>query len=214
MKRRRALESTPSRNSQPETHPKDGQGRRLSSRRSDDSDRFPNAFPNSSRKAVAKRHPLDLAGWRKKFRSRIVYRPRSQSRSKVDTSGFLLDGSFGVISFRGRFAVFGFPHRCASQLDTVGVVNQAIQDAVGNGRIADLIVPMRDRHLAGQHSRTNGITVVTDFQKVPSFAVGQWSHAQSSTTKTSIREKRSSNLPKLPSARATARSRNRRGARI
>ena len=85
--------------------------------------------------------------------------------------------SFRVASIRRRFAVFGFPYRRASQVDSVSVMNQTIQDAVGEGRIADLIVPMSDGYLTGQNGRANRIAVVTDFQKVPAFAVGQWSHS-------------------------------------
>jgi hypothetical protein len=33
----------------------------------------------------------------------------------------------------------------------VGIMNQAILDAVGNGRIADLLVPSCDRHLRSPH---------------------------------------------------------------
>ena len=53
----------------------------------------------------------------------------------------------------------------------MSVVDQAIQDAVGDGRVADLIMPMRDRDLAGEHGGTIGITIVTDFEKVSAFAI-------------------------------------------
>ena len=130
VKRRRALESTPSRNNQPETHPMDGQGRRLSSRRSDHSDRFPNASPNSSRKVVAKRHPLDLAGWRKKLRSRIVYRPRSESRSKVDNPRIFVGSVIWCPLLRGtvcRFWISASMHQAFAKMYRIESVDSSIR---------------------------------------------------------------------------------------
>src|SRR5215471_20184673 len=106
----------------------------------------------------------------------MAYRPRSTSRSNPRYPGFSFHRSFGVVSNGSGFAVFGFPHRRAGQLDTVSVVNEAIQNAIGDCGITNLIVPMRDRHLAGKDRRADRVTVVTNFQKVPTFAVGQGSH--------------------------------------
>ena len=58
----------------------------------------------------------------------------------------------------------------------MGVVDEAIQDAVGNGGIADLIVPMGDGYLAGQNRRARGVTIIADFQKVATFVMGQRRH--------------------------------------
>ena len=41
-------------------------------------------------------------------------------------------------------------HRVATHLNAVGVVNEAVEDAVGQRGIADLFVPARDRQLRGQ----------------------------------------------------------------
>src|SRR5712671_2990177 len=38
-------------------------------------------------------------------------------------------------------------HRFSSEFDPVGVVHQPVEDAVGDGWIANLLVPMRHRHL-------------------------------------------------------------------
>jgi hypothetical protein len=48
-------------------------------------------------------------------------------------------------SFRGAMFTaggFSFAHRVPAQLDTVGVMHQPIQDAIGDGGIADLLVPL------------------------------------------------------------------------
>ena len=55
-------------------------------------------------------------------------------------------------------------------------MNEPVQDTVGDGRIADLLVPVSQRNLASEDGGTSGVAVVTDFQKVPAFAVGQWGH--------------------------------------
>ena len=38
----------------------------------------------------------------------------------------------------------------SAHLDAVGVVNQTVEDAVGDGGIADLLVPARDRQLGSE----------------------------------------------------------------
>jgi hypothetical protein len=58
----------------------------------------------------------------------------------------------------------------------VSIVNEPIQDAVGDSGITDLIVPLSDRHLAGEDRGACRVAVVTDFQKVTALTVGQWSH--------------------------------------
>jgi hypothetical protein len=49
----------------------------------------------------------------------------------------------------------------------VGVVNQTVQDAIGDGGIADLLVPARDRQLG---SKDGGTGLVAIFADLPDFA--------------------------------------------
>ena len=56
------------------------------------------------------------------------------------------------------------------------VVHQPIQDAVGDGGIADLLMPVSQRDLTGEDGGTSRVPVVADFQKIPAFAISQWSH--------------------------------------
>jgi hypothetical protein len=44
-------------------------------------------------------------------------------------------------------------HRITAQLDTMRVVNDAIQGSIRHGRIADLLMPSRDRKLRGENQR-------------------------------------------------------------
>ena len=43
----------------------------------------------------------------------------------------------------------GFSHRLSLQADLVGVVDEAVEDGVGQGGIADVLVPVFDGQLAG-----------------------------------------------------------------
>jgi hypothetical protein len=59
---------------------------------------------------------------------------------KLFTTSFLL---LGVLLTRG---IAFLARRFSPHLDAMGIVHQAIEDAVGDGGIADLLVPARDRH--------------------------------------------------------------------
>ena len=54
---------------------------------------------------------------------------------------------FGVVSWfllvQGWVTVFS--HGLSAHLDAMGVVDQAVEDAVGDGGTSDLLVPARDR---------------------------------------------------------------------
>ena len=45
---------------------------------------------------------------------------------------------------------FASTHRVTGEGDTVGVVNEPVEDGVGIGRVADHVVPALDRDLGGQ----------------------------------------------------------------
>ncbi len=53
---------------------------------------------------------------------------------------------FLFLPFFGCGSVF-LAHGLSAHLDAMGVVDQAVKDAVGDGGIADLLVPARDRQL-------------------------------------------------------------------
>ena len=58
----------------------------------------------------------------------------------------------------------GTTHAVPGEFDAVRVVDKAIQDGVGIGRIADNFVPALDRQLRGHHR--GSITFLEDFQKI------------------------------------------------
>ena len=67
-------------------------------------------------------------------------------------------------------------HGIATHLDTMSVVNQTIEDAVGGGGIADLFVPARHRELGGEDRRAGLVTILADFPEVAALGLAHWSH--------------------------------------
>ena len=51
----------------------------------------------------------------------------------------------------------------------MGVVNETVQDGVAQGGVADDIVPMFDRNLAGDDGRGATVAIIEDLQKVAPF---------------------------------------------
>ncbi len=106
-----------------------------------------------------------------------------------------------------------FTHRFALQGELVGGMHDLIQDCVGQGRVAQVGVPVPDRKLAGDQGCTAAYPVVEEFeQSERSWADGA-ARPQSSIT---IRSRRASYIRrrlKLPSACAIRNSSKRRGMR-
>jgi len=71
-----------------------------------------------------------------------------------------------------------FAHRFAFKLDALSVMDQAVEDTIGNGGITDLLMPMGDRCLRGKDQRVALVTVVADFQEITALAVFEWSHGK------------------------------------
>ncbi len=57
-------------------------------------------------------------------------------------------------------------HAVAVELDAVGVVDDAIEDGVGQGGIADDLVPALDRQLAGDQQRAGVVAVLDDLEQI------------------------------------------------
>src|SRR5438270_13165988 len=89
--------------------------------------------------------------------------PTLASESK--SSGFCL-----------RFASALLTHRLAVEFQAVRIVNDAVENTVGYRNIPNLFVPVSQGHLRGENQRAPLIAVIADFQKIPPFAVFEWSH--------------------------------------
>jgi hypothetical protein len=59
-----------------------------------------------------------------------------------------------------------FSHAFSGELQTVSVVNEAVQDGVAEGGVADNFVPMFDGNLAGDDGRGATVAIIKDLQKV------------------------------------------------
>ena len=59
------------------------------------------------------------------------------------------------------------------QQQAMGVVDEPVQHGVGDGRIADDLVPVLDRHLAGDDGRAALVPVVHDLQQVAALLAGE-----------------------------------------
>lgn len=59
-----------------------------------------------------------------------------------------------------------FSKAFAAELDAMGVVNDAIEDGIGQRWIADDLVPTVDWHLAGDHDGAGVISILDNLQEV------------------------------------------------
>src|SRR5665213_4603328 len=60
-------------------------------------------------------------------------------------------------------------HAFSGELKAVSVMNEAVQDRVAQGGIADNVVPMFDWDLAGDNGRGATVAIIKDLQKVAPF---------------------------------------------
>lgn len=72
---------------------------------------------------------------------------------------------FRGLRLRARFRPI-LSHGIALHLNTVSIMNQSVQDAVGKRRIADLFVPARNRQLRCEDGRAYLIAVLANLPEV------------------------------------------------
>jgi hypothetical protein len=58
-----------------------------------------------------------------------------------------------------------FAHGFSFQLEFIGIVDEAIEDGIGHGGIADEFVPVFDGKLARDQGGAQAMAVVEDFQQ-------------------------------------------------
>jgi len=66
----------------------------------------------------------------------------------------------------------------------MGVVYQTVEDGVGDGGVADLLVPVIHGKLAGDDGGGMAVSFFKDLQEVSSFGVGHGAIPRSSITRT------------------------------
>lgn len=67
--------------------------------------------------------------------------------------------------------MLSFAHRFALELNAVRVVHEAVEDGVGERRIAHQLVPAIDRELAGDEGRSPFVAVFEDLEQVATLLV-------------------------------------------
>ena len=60
----------------------------------------------------------------------------------------------------------------ALHLDPVRVVDEAVEDGVGDGGMGDVVVPVFDGQLAGDDGRSSAVPVFEDLEHVASLLIG------------------------------------------
>jgi hypothetical protein len=106
-----------------------------------------------------------------------------------------------------------FSHALTGQFDAIGIVYEAIEDGVGDGRISDDLVPSVDRNLAGDDGRAPLVAILDDLEEVTTLIVVELFGPQSSRTSRSVLASAFSILAYRPSPLARASSAKSRGAR-
>src|ERR1035438_7406955 len=86
------------------------------------------------------------------------------------TDGFT--GSGVLTGVKASLAV-GAAHALAGEVEAVGVVNEAVEDGVGEGRIADDVAPLIDRDLAGDEGGAPSVAVLEDLEQVDALRLGE-----------------------------------------
>ncbi|MBB4383660.1 hypothetical protein GGD61_008365 [Bradyrhizobium sp. SBR1B] len=64
-------------------------------------------------------------------------------------------------------------HAVAAKLDAVGIVDEAIEDGVGDGWVADEVVPVIDGDLTGDEGRAAGVSVLDDLEEIAALLVAE-----------------------------------------
>ena len=64
-------------------------------------------------------------------------------------------------------------HTFSLELEAVGVVDEPVEDGIGERRAANDLVPLLHRHLAGDNGRTAPVPVLQDLQHFLAFWLGQ-----------------------------------------
>ena len=106
---------------------------------------------------------------------RIPENPSRQDRvpatiGRQSELDYLVAGSVSCRLLGGSFRRgLGPSHGASLQFDTVRIVEEAIADSVGLVRVANDVVPVGDRELAGNQDGGAFATFLDDFDQVPAF---------------------------------------------
>src|SRR6202789_2159825 len=94
---------------------------------------------------------------------------RCFARSLAGALSDAVIGSGVCVGVKSLIAGVLFSHAFSGELKAVSVVNEAIQDGVAEGGVADNFVPMFDGDLAGDDGGGATVAIIEDLQKVAPF---------------------------------------------
>src|SRR6516162_479440 len=77
-------------------------------------------------------------------------------------------------SSSGNFRCLLLAQAVAAELQAMSVMDDAVEDGVGEGRFADQIVPAVDRDLAGDQRGATAVAVLDDLQQVVTLLGAEW----------------------------------------
>jgi hypothetical protein len=64
-------------------------------------------------------------------------------------------------------------HAVSLEDEAVGVVDEAVEDGVGDGGVGDDLMPMIDRHLTGEDGRSALVAIIDDFEEITTLLSGE-----------------------------------------
>ncbi len=81
--------------------------------------------------------------------------------------GFM--GSRGLLDVKSGALGSGLSQAVTFERQPVGIVDEAVEDGVGDGRVGDGLMPLLDRELAGHDGRAATVPIINDLQEVASL---------------------------------------------
>ena len=100
------------------------------------------------------------------------------------------------------------------EIDAMGAMDDAIESGVGQGGIADHLVPAIDRDLTGDQQGSPVVAIIDDLEQIAALLGVERFRPQSSMINRRVRSSALIRRGSRPSPRAWARSVNRREARL
>ena len=64
-------------------------------------------------------------------------------------------------------------HAVSIECEAVSVVDEPVEDGVSDSRIGDDVVPIFDRHLAGDDGRSTLVAIIDDFEEIAPLLAGE-----------------------------------------
>ena len=71
-------------------------------------------------------------------------------------------------------------HRASLQGELVSAVDQPVEDGIGECGVSNVLMPVLDGELTGDHRGLGAITILQDLEQITAFHVGEWCEPQSS----------------------------------